>query len=210
MKNNNFIIYFFFSILVICMVSCSTNSFMARKNHQPRVRIEAQPVIEMEQSTPLLVSADPTAITPLEIGSGPVQNEVIHEKKGPNLLHKILVTFYPRQKQLIKKVFDHPKHQLGVAQTKEGGDKTTGLIINLLALAFGIAAILMVIGVAHGSVWVYFVVGLVLAAAAIIMGFIGKGMAWRGFGWLAGIIGIVAVVLLLIFMVLVVVVHTTF
>jgi hypothetical protein len=183
---------------------------MARKNHQPRIRIESQPVVETQHLTPVLVSEPTLVFTSSSTGLEPEKKAVINEKPPTNFFHKLLVTFYPGQKQILKKVFDHPKHQLGVAQTKEGGDKTTGLIINLLALAFGIAAILMVIGVAHGSVWVYFVVGLILAAAAIIMGFIGKGMAWRGFGWLAGIIGIVAVVLLLIFMVLVVVVHTTF
>jgi hypothetical protein len=208
MKNIYFI-YFFFLMLVVCMASCNTNSFMARKNHQPRVRIEAEPVVEIQPSAPVWISVDHPVLTPSKVGSETEKKNAV-EEKPTHFLHKLLVSFYPRQKVLLKKVFDHPKHQLGVAETKEGGDRTTGLIINLLALAFGIAAILMVIGVAHGSVWVYFVVGLILAAAAIIMGFIGKGMAWRGFGWLAGIIGIVAVVLLLIFMVLVVVVHTTF
>lgn len=183
---------------------------MVRKNHQPRVRIEAQEVVETEKLTLAKVQTDSSIKHPEKIKSIPDDNKKVGSKTS--FFEKVLVTFYPGQKKLISKVFDHPKHKLNPSDPdpKEGEDRTTGLIINVLALIFGIAAILMVIGVAHGDVWVYFVVGLILAAAAIIMGMIGKGMAWKGLGWLAGAIGIIAVVLLLIFMVLVVVVHTTF
>jgi hypothetical protein len=196
-------------ISVICMVSCSTNGFFVKKNHQPRIRIEAQPGFGNTDAIPMEHSMN--AETEDECLESSIQTETAPKSEiKPNFFYKTLSTFYPCQRKILKKVYEHPSHHLGYAAPKEGGDRTTGLIINLLALAFGIAAILMVIGVAHGNLWVYFVVGLILAAAAIIMGFIGKGMAWRGFGWLAGIIGIVAVVLLLIFMVLVAVVHTTF
>jgi hypothetical protein len=198
----------FLLISVICMVSCSTNGFMVRKNHQPRIRIEAQEIVETERLSPEKVQADPSIKHPEKIKSIPEENKKVEVK--PSFFEKVLITFYPGQKKIISKVFHHPKHQLNPAEVKEGEDRTTGLIINVLALVFAIAAILMVIGVAHGDVWVYFVVGLILAAAGIIMGMIGKGMAWKGLGWLAGAIGIIAVVLLLIFMVLVVVVHTTF
>ena len=181
---------------------------MVRKNHQPRVRIEVQSTVEVEKLSTVNVKTDPVVEHPGRIKPLPDNKQA--KETQPSFFEKVLVSFYPGQQKVIKRVFDHPKHKLHPAQTKEGEDRTTGLIINLLALAFGIAAILMVIGVAHGNLWVYFVVGLILAAAAIIMGMIGKGMAWKGFGWLAGIIGIVAVVLLLIFMVLVAVVHTTF
>src|SRR5688572_11679312 len=147
-------------ISVICLVSCSTNGFFIRKNHQPRVRIEAQ-------ATPDKVSPVQTAsVTPIQVKE---DVKIKHPKRSvekvkgekPNFFYKVLSTFYPKQKNLLDQVYNNPKHKLGVSRLDEGdgddGDRTTGLIINLLALAFGIAAILMVIGVAHGSLWVYFV-----------------------------------------------------
>jgi hypothetical protein len=202
--------YILLLISVICLSSCSTNGFFVKKNHQPRVRIETQAI--PDEISPVHTTSISSVQVKEEIKIKEPKRSV--KKTNTPFFHKLLVTFYPKQKKILDKVYHHPKHDLGVSRLDEGdgdgGDRTTGLIINLLALAFGIAAILMVIGVAHGSLWVYFVVGLVLSAAAIIMGMIGKGMPWKGFGWLAGVLGIIAVVLLIIFMVLVAVVHTTF
>jgi len=204
-------IYSVLFIVAVLLISCSRNTFQTRKNYQPRVKVEVNHNTHLEQ--------EGIATNDLHTQSIPVnKNQHIPKKnvqvklkqEKETFLEKMATVFVPKKKALLRPIFHPEKKAMGTGGLSEGGDRTTGLIINLLALAFGIAAVLMVIGMVHGNVWVYFVIGLVLAAAAIIMGFIGKMMAWKGLGWLAGIIGILAVVLLLIFLLLVTVVHVAF
>lgn len=193
-------------LIATILTSCSKNTFQVRKNYHPRVKVEVSRDIHENN---LVANHLTTQRIPVETKPNiPYPDQLKIKKEKENFLEKMAGVFIPKKKELLRPVFHPEKKHL--YRSAEGGDRTTGLIINLLALAFGIAAVLMVIGMVHGNVWVYFVVGLVLAAAAIIMGFIGKMMAWKALGWLAGIIGILAVVLLLIFVLLVTVVHVAF
>jgi hypothetical protein len=194
-------------VVVLGLSSCSRNNFQTRKNYHSRIKVEASnisPTQEIVINQLVIREVPSQKISPVH--QSVPQVKIIKPKE--TLMEKMATVFIPNKKELLRPVF-HPAKKAALPPD-EGGDRTTGLVINLLALAFGIAAVLMVIGMVHGNVWVYFVVGLVLAIATIIMGFIGKMMAWKAFGWLAGVIGILAVVLLLIFLLLVTVVHVAF
>jgi hypothetical protein len=194
--------------IVVGLTGCSKNTFQVRKNYQPRVKVEVNNTVSIEENGIVTSDIMPQSFPIRKNTDIPLKHSSVKIKKEKEpFMEKMADIFIPRKKELLRPVFHPEKKSLRTAGSHEGDDRTTGLIINLLALAFGIAAVLMVIGMVHGNVWVYFIIGLVLAIAAIIMGFIGKMMAWKAFGWLAGIIGILAVVLLLIFLLLVAVVH---
>ncbi len=122
----------------------------------------------------------------------------------------MIKVFFPKKVDVFQPIV-HPSAELGKGNDQNmEGDRVAGLIVGTLALAFGIAALFMIIGMAHGNVWVYFVIGLILAVAATIMGFIGKQLPWKAFSIIASYLGILAIVLLLIFLVLIEVVHIAF
>jgi len=192
--------------ILLVLTSCSTNRFQLRKNFHSRVSVETDRTDfeKAESLNPISQAPDSSkTVTNLE--------QKVKPKEGilTLIMDKMVDHFMPKKKELFKPVLHPAKKKLTKANSTKD-ERTAGLIINILAITFAVAALLMIIGVAHGSVWVYFTIGMVLAAAAIILGFIGKHMAWKGFGIIAGILGIVAAVGLIIFMLLVVVVHVTF
>lgn len=69
----------------------------------------------------------------------------------------------------------------------------------------------MIIGMAGGNVWVYFVVGMILALIGMTIGFIAKKvLPWRGFSIAAVAVAILSIVLLLIFLILITVFSIVF
>jgi hypothetical protein len=136
------------------------------------------------------------------------QKIIIVKKEKENFVEKLSGIFIPKKKELLRPVFHPQKKTFGTAKTSD--DRITGLVINLVALSLAIAALLLIIGMAHGNLWVCFTVAMVFACAAIIMGFVGKFLAFRGIGLLAGILGILAVMTILIFLLLITVVGIVF
>jgi hypothetical protein len=213
MKNLNLSLAFCFLVLAGLLTSCSTNQFVKRKNHQPRVQVEAltpQPQVETAS-----IETNATAVNdtlPLKSKKPATTQLKSSTPKKQTIAEKMVQAFIPKKKTLFEPVFHPQKRSLNkVKHTQMDGDQITGLVISLVALALAITALLMIIGMVHGNVWVYFVVGLILAIAAIIMAFIAKHLLpFRGISLGAGVLAILAVVLLIIFLILVTVFSIVF
>lgn len=211
MKNLSPSLSVLISILIVTLSSCSINKFSARRNHQPRIRVEASnpiPALEVaEVDNSILLGKDS-----INNRSGVLPDtKVTHQQKPKEtIVEKMVKIFMPKKKAIFEPLF-HPKKLNKVKHTTMEGDEITGLVISLLALALAITSILMIIGMAHGNVWVYFVVGLILAIIALIMAFIAKKvLPFRGISLAAGTLAIVALVLLLIFLILITVFSIVF
>jgi hypothetical protein len=213
MKNLNLSFTLPLLILVALLSSCSTNQFVRRKNHQPRIQVEAStPVPSVE--TAYVENERSTINDTLPVkGKYPETQPVkTTTKKKQTLVEKMVNAFLPKKKSVFEPVFHPQKRNLHkVKHTQMDGDQITGLVISLVALALAITSLFMIIGMAHGNVWVYFVVGLILAIAAIIMAFIAKHLLpFRGISLAAGVLAILAVVLLIIFLILITVFSIVF
>lgn len=195
--------------LAAMFTGCSKNTFHSRKNHQPRVKVEANNNLKFEEAG---IVSNKLTVQNISVHTDPTipQNQPVVKvkKEKETLIEKMAGIFVPKKKEILRPVFQPQKKTFGTAKTSD--DRVAGLIINLLALVFAITALLMIIGMAHGNVWVYFVVAMVFACAAIIMGFVGRFIAFRGIGLLAGILGILAIMTILIFLLLITVVHIVF
>ncbi len=211
MKNLSPSLSIFISVLILTLSSCSINRFTVRKNHQPRIRVEAaNPIPALETAT---VDNNVTLeIDSITHRSGVLpEGKITHQHKPKEtIVEKMVKIFMPKKKALFEPLL-HPKKLNKVKHTTMEGDEITGLVISLLALALAITSIFMIIGMAHGNVWVYFVVGLILAIIALIMAWIAKKvLPFRGISLAAGTLAIVALVLLLIFLVLITVFSIVF
>jgi len=205
-------IFIGFASLVIAtlLTGCSKNTFQSKKNFQPRVKVEANHR-EMNNQEKLVVNQiNPENIPILTVTTVPQEKKIIKViKKKETLMEKMVNVFAPKKKEILAPIFHPNKKILGESKTL-AGERTVGLVINLLAIACAITALLLIIGMAHGNVWVCFTIGMVFALAAIIIGFVGKMLPFRGFGLLAGVLGILAAMALLIFLLLIAVVHIVF
>jgi len=199
--------------IAIIFTSCSQNTFQARKNYQPRIKIEANknvPVLEEEGIVTNNLTTQTIAVktTPIVHGINipKKQHNIKVKKENQPLVEKLVKAFFPKQKKMLDQLKDQNGNKLNkVKGNKMDDTQITGLVISLLALALAIASLFMIIGMAHVSLWSYFAVGMILAAVACGMAFIAKHLLpFKGISLAAGALAILAMVLLIIFMVLIV------
>jgi hypothetical protein len=206
MKKNLTLRLFLFLFISGTLFSCSVNQFAVRKNFQPRIQIDPiiiDPSVEVLNHSSSNVFSDSSSTKTGTTREAPVH---IQHKVKPTLLEKIVRKTFPRQQEILDRIFDHQKKRLNKTQDPElDGSQVTGLIIGILAMLFAIASYLMIIVMVNGGLYTGFIVGLVLAAAAIAIGFIGKMLPLRGISIAAGVLGIVAVFVLIAFLVLIIV-----
>ncbi len=193
------IIVLFFAVF---FASCSTGEFAVRKNYHPRVKIEPTEVSDINY-TPLVVQ------TPTQEKNKPkklasidkqqVEQKVHYQKVNLKQNHKKTEVQTPQKKRLSS----HQK--LNKTQgSKMDGTQVAGLVVSLIALCLAIASYMMIFWMMNGGLYAGFIVGLVLAAAAIAMGFIGGMLPFKGISWTARILGIIAVFVLMVFLVLII------
>lgn len=203
MKKTNQL-FFFLVMMLMVLTSCSVNHFSTKKNHHPRVRVEASNNTQLIEGANNEQVAIPVHTAPAikQIKSKPVT--IISKKISrttESFSENVIKTFFPKKAKILKPIFERKKNPLKKGQeTKMDGDQVTGLVINLLALVIAITSIFMVFGLS-ANVWVYFLIGLILAICALIIGFIGKHLPWKGFAIAAIAIAILAIILLIVLMV---------
>jgi hypothetical protein len=223
MSTKAFSINLILIFIIIVLTGCSKNNFIVRKNYQPRVKIEVNKTLAIQNEGIVANYLSPQNIQVRTQPNVPQKQKIKRVKKETfvntndvkvssvkkkTLMEKLATIFVPKKKELLNPIFHSRKKTSGTAKTDN--DRIVGLVINLLALAFAIVGLLMIIGMAHGNVWVCFVVAMVFACAAIVMGFIGRMLAFKGIGLLAGVLGILAVMAILVFLLLITVVHIVF
>jgi hypothetical protein len=114
------------------------------------------------------------------------------------MMETVVKVMFPQKKEIFKPVLHPQKNQLSkVTRENMDGERVAGLILGILSLSMAIAGALMIIGMATGNIWVYFVIGMLLAVFAIILGAVGKRLPFRGLSIAGLAIGIVVVVALL-------------
>lgn len=202
MKKNNQLILLA-AMLMLVLSSCSINRFSTKKNHHPRVRLEASHDLQFIETVNNDLVAIPSYVTPTmkPLKSNPSKVTKKVKKSGESFSEKVIKTFFPEKTQIFKPIFERKKNPLKKGQeTKMDGDQVTGLVINLLALVIAITSIFMVFGLSV-NVWVYFLIGLILAICALIIGFVGKHLPWKGFAIAAIAVAILAIILLIVLMV---------
>lgn len=198
------------SLLIILMIiittGCSRNSFSTRKNHQPRIRVEAKQTAPVDQEV-MIENSLSTQKIPVQITTHVPKTKTVQltVKKEP-LIDKLVKKFFPKQKKMLDDLKEKNNHRLHkVEGNKMDSSQITGLVLSLLALVMAITSMLMIIGMAHTNLWVFFAVGMILATVAITLAFITKSLLpFKGISLAAGALGIIAIVLLIIFMVLIV------
>jgi len=195
---------FLFLLLIVFLFSCSSNQFTVRKNFHPRVKIEAttQPVPSHHVETPIqaphstaIVEKEPSAI------DKPDTEQKINRTyiNKTHITKTIAIHKTPHKIKLSKKRLNKTN------ATNMDEAQVAGLVVSIIALCLAIASYMMIIWMANGGVFAGFIVGLVLAAAAIAMGFLGGTLPFRGISWLARILGILAVIVLTVFLLLILV-----
>lgn len=199
MKNHYPLVIIF---ALIFLFSCSSNRFTARKNFHPRVKIEGPADVPSTYTAQLPLQTQPETITREKNQSipntQPDELKIIHTKKKPSQItksvsvHKTPQKFTPSSKKLNK-----------TKATHLDDSQVAGLVVSIIALCLAIAAYMMIIWMVNGGLFAGFIVGLVLAGAAIAMGFIGGTLPFRGISWLARVLGILAVIVLMVILVLV-------
>jgi hypothetical protein len=206
MKKKPTLYLFLFLLISSAFFSCSVNQFSVRKNFQPRIQIDPMAnelSVEVPNRSSSNIIKDSSNTKKAAAGEEPVN---IKQKVKPTLLEKIVRKTFPQKKEILDRIFDHQKKRLNKTQDPDlDGSQVTGLIIGILAMLFAIASYLMIIVMVNGGLYTGFIVGLVLAAAAIAIGFIGKMLPLRGISIAAGVLGIVAVFVLIAFLVLIIV-----
>lgn len=200
--------------LVIFLGSCSTNQFAARRNHQPRVKVEAMGSVNQTE----LVKINDHVVVPKD--SVQPQVAVVKDlnnkpalKPKNTIMETMIQILFPKKKELFQQLLKPGKLPKANKVKKTGMDdhEITGLVISLLALVLSITSLFMIIGMAGGNVWVYFVVGMILALIGMTIGFIAKKvLPWRGFSIAAVAVAILSIVLLLIFLILITVFSIVF
>lgn len=212
-KLNPFFVISIF-VMVIFLTSCSTNQFAARRNHQPRVKVEAMSSVNQTELVKIndhgvvqKDSAQPQVVVVKDLNNKPAL------KPKNTIMETMIEILFPKKKELFKQLLKPGKLPKAnkVKKTGMDGNEITGLVISLLALALSITSIFMIIGMAGGNVWVYFVVGMILALIGMTIGFIAKKvLPWRGFSIAAVAVAILSIVLLLIFLILITVFSIVF
>ena len=196
---------FLLLLVSITFFSCSVNQFSTRKNFHPRVKIETNVVPPSNEI--LLTNTENISVDSVQTKSENPKEEklFVNVKPKETIIEKITKQVFTKKHHLSDTLF-HPqkKHLNKVQDPKMDGSQVAGLVIGLIALCFAIAAYMMIIVMANGGLWVGFIIGLLLAAFAITMGFIGKQLPFRGFSLAAGILGIIAVFVLMLFLILIV------
>lgn len=194
--------YLFVLILMVTgmMISCSTNSFIVRKNFHSRVAVEIQPHLSEGLE---LVQQEEQVTVPIKLKEIRKQKSV-ETANGKNSNHqvgfteRVIRTFYPDMASQLKPLFNHQNRKLHkVTKPTMDSDQVAGLILGILSLVSAIAGGLMIIGMASGNIWVYFVVGMILAVMAIVLGAVGKRFRLKGLSIAGLAIGIVVVIALL-------------
>ncbi len=193
-------------VSLILLSSCSTNRFSVRKNFQPRVSIEVDhsskstEALVSEMSSHSVDSSRTKVIATLDVNTEPTV------KPKETIVEKIFKsTFAKKDHASIDKLFHPEKKKLRKAQdAKMDGDKVPGLVLGIISMLLAIASYMMIIVMAKASIWTGFIIGLLLAAGAIAVGFIGKQFPFRGLAIAGGILGIVAVFVLMVFLILII------
>lgn len=199
-------------LLMLALASCSQNTFKSRKNYQPRVKIESQRNDQLTNET-INVNALSTEKIIINNSANISKKDLPQNKKRERLskpktplIEKLVEKFFPKQKRIL----DELKKKNGYKLSKSKGTQMddahiTGLVLSLLALVMAISAMMMIIGMAHSNLWIYFAVGCILAAVSITLAFITKSLLpFKGISLAAGTLGVIAIVMLIIFMVLIV------
>lgn len=224
MKKTNTILIVLFSAVMLILSSCNVNKFSYRKNYQPRVRVEVVntiPSIEKINIEDNIQASKDSISTRNKIKPQTAQHQTFKQrsvslsntiKPKETITEKMVTVFFPKKKEIFAPVFHPKKNKLNkVKHTTLNDDEITGLVISLVAFALAATSLFMIIGMAHGNVWVFFVVGFVLATAAIIMAFIAnKTLPFKGISLGAGMLGILSLILILIFLLLITVVKVIF
>lgn len=200
MKNRYTQLIIIFATLFL--FSCSSNQFTVRKNFHPRVKIEAPENVPSVNTAQLPLQTQSEAIKPEKNKSipntPPEELKLVHSKKKPSQITKI-VSIHKTPKK-----FTPSSKKLNKTKTTHLDDsQVAGLVVSIIALCLAIAAYMMIIWMVNGGLFAGFIVGLVLAGAAIAMGFIGGTLPFKGISWLARVLGILAVIVLMIILVLV-------
>jgi hypothetical protein len=128
-------------------------------------------------------------------------------------METMIEILFPTKKELFQQLLKPGKLPKANKVKKTGMDdhEITGLVISLLALVLSITSLFMIIGMAGGNVWVYFVVGMLLALIGMTIGFIAKKvLPWKGFSIAAVAVAIFSIVLMLIFLILITVFSIVF
>ena len=207
------------SALVLVLSSCSLNKFSVRKNYHPRIKLEASLAIPI---SPIEVVNVENYISiknnPIALNANVENNSKIYPKQKPKKsirdnsislgstpIETMVKILFPKQKERFAPVLHPTKKKLDkVKGTKMDDEQVVGLVVGLIALVLAITSLFMVIGVAHGNFWIFFVVGMILAIISIIMGFVArKTLPFKGISLGAGIVGVFAALMLVIFLLLV-------